>query len=88
MRVGSEAQGGSTAIDASPSSYVRHRYVHAKRPLRRVALEWAVVVVAKIAFLMLIAWLLFEPHPKHGASADAVARQHAPAAQAPPKAQP
>ncbi len=88
MRVASEAPGGSNAIDASPSSYVRYRYVHAKRPLRRVALEWAVVVVAKIAFLMLIAWLLFEPHPKHSAGAGAVARQHARAAQATPKAQP
>jgi len=44
--------------------------------------------VAKIAFLMLIWWLLFAPHPKPDVSADAIARQLAPSAQAPPQAQP
>ena len=60
----------------------------ARRPLRRLTVELALVIAAKLAFLMLIWWLIFAPHPKPDVSADAIARQLAPSAQAPPQAQP
>jgi len=49
-----------------------------RRPLRRLTVELALVILAKLAFLMLIWWLLFAPHPKPDASADAIARRLAP----------
>jgi len=60
----------------------------ARRPLRRLTVELGLVILAKLAFLMLIWWLIFAPHPKPDVSADAIARQLAPSAQAPPQAQP
>ncbi|WP_458072197.1 cytochrome oxidase putative small subunit CydP [Rhodanobacter sp. BL-MT-08] len=50
----------------------------ARRPLRRLTVELALVIFAKLAFLMLIWWLIFAPHPKPDASADAIARRLAP----------
>ncbi|MBB6241290.1 hypothetical protein HDE79_000724 [Rhodanobacter sp. MP1X3] len=63
-------------MNMSPSSFWSHRA--SRRPLRRLALELVLVIFAKLAFLMLIWWLLFAPHPKPDASADAIARRLAP----------
>lgn len=49
-----------------------------RRPLRRLTVELALVILAKLAFLMLIWWLVFAPHPKPDASAEAIARRLAP----------
>ena len=59
----------------------------ASRPLQRLTVELALVIVAKLAFLMLIWWLIFAPHPKPDASADAIARRLAPSTN-PPEAHP
>jgi uncharacterized membrane protein len=59
----------------------------ARRPLRRLTVELALVIVVKLAFLMLIWWLIFAPHPKPDASADAIARRLAPSTN-PPEAHP
>lgn len=55
----------------------------ALRPLRRLTVELALVILAKLAFLMLIWWLIFAPHPKPDASADAIARRLAPSSAQP-----
>jgi hypothetical protein len=67
------------SIDRSPSSYRHYRHAHAKRPLRRVVIEVAVVALAKIAFLVLIGWLLFAPHPHPAVAVGATPRQLTPA---------
>jgi hypothetical protein len=54
-------------------------------PLQRLTLELAVVAMAKIAFLTLIWWLIFSPHPKPDASAAAIAHRFAPIATHLPK---
>jgi hypothetical protein len=77
-----------SAIVASPAGFVRHRYVHAKRPLRRLAVELVLVVIAKVAFLMLIWWLVFSPHPKPDSSAAAIANRLGPGSPSIPKVQP
>jgi hypothetical protein len=62
--------------------------IKSQPPLHRLTFELALVVVAKIAFLMLIWWLLFSPHPKPDASADAIAHRLAPISTPTPKVQP
>jgi len=56
----------------------KHARKFGRRPLRRLTVELALVILAKLVFLMLIWWLLFAPHPKPDASADAIARRLAP----------
>ncbi|WP_458070264.1 hypothetical protein [Rhodanobacter sp. BL-MT-08] len=70
-------------IDRSPSSYRHYRHVHAKRPLRRVVVEVAVVALAKIAFLVVLGWLLFAPHPHPAVAVRSTSRQLTPALAAP-----
>jgi len=59
----------------------------ARRPLRRLTVELALVILAKLAFLMLIWLLIFAPHPKPDANASAIARRLAPSTN-PPEAHP
>ena len=68
-----------------PASAAHHRVEH---PLVRLALELLLVVIAKIAALLLIWHLLFSPHPKPDASADAIAKRLAPSAQPTQEARP
>lgn len=63
------------AIDTSPSRFVRYRHVHARRPWGRVALELGLVSIAKIAFLLMVWWLLFFPHASPAAAARAIAHR-------------
>jgi hypothetical protein len=71
---------------AVPPASVTHQRV--ARPLHRLALELGLVIIAKISFLLLIWWLLFLPHPKPDASADAIAKRLAPAAPTTPESSP
>ncbi len=74
-RVGNFADGLafiSELGDVKPAKTYGHR------PLQRLTIELVFVILAKLAFLMLIWWLLFAPHPKPDASADAIARRLAP----------
>ncbi len=57
------------------------------RPLRRLSVELVALVLAKIALLALLWWLVFAPQPKPDSSPAAIERLLAPAASPAPPAQ-
>lgn len=58
-----------------------------RRRLRRLAWELVLIVIAKVAVLCFIWWLVIHPHPRPDASPAALDRLLAPAGSSPPPSQ-
>jgi hypothetical protein len=64
-----------------PTSTVQtSRAVHDGRPLRRLARELVLIVIAKIVLLSLIWWIAIAPHPRPDTRPAAIEHLLAPAA--------
>jgi hypothetical protein len=66
-------------VHAMPSDTAIRRPTGHGRPLRKLVLELAVVIVAKLAVLMLIWYVAIRPLPRADVSPDGVGRALAPA---------